>query len=194
VPFVERTGVKAFTCSTNGTYSEMSGCVFDPNRDYSCYAIPTAANAACPQGITPMAASACEVDHCVLCNSLRGEVGGQYYDSSGAAKVGWCTCQEPNAAGMRLWSCASDTAWPCPLGAGCDAGSAVDGGGGSGLDGGVPGPACASTVAEGAACGPADQQGCFMPCDPGQIGWSAFGCINGAYTVMSNCRPPDGGQ
>src|SRR5262245_21695184 len=95
----EKTGVKAVMCSTAGIYSEMAGCAFDPNRDYSCYAIPTAINMACPQGTTPQASLPCAVDHCVLCNSLGGLVGGQYFDSGGAAKVGWCTCQLPNAAG-----------------------------------------------------------------------------------------------
>ena len=46
-------------------------------------------------------------------------VGGNYLDSGGAPKVGWCTCQEPNTQGVRTWTCASDTAWPCPLGSGC---------------------------------------------------------------------------
>ena len=111
--------MKTETCTTAGTYAEMSGCSFDPSQDYSCYRIPTAANAACPAGVTPRGASACDVPHCTLCNSLRGIVGGQYLDAAGAPKVGWCVCQAPNADGLRTWSCASDTAWPCPLGAGC---------------------------------------------------------------------------
>ena len=37
--------------------------------------------------------------------------GGGYSDSGGAAKVGYCTCQLPNANGNRTWSCASDTAF-----------------------------------------------------------------------------------
>jgi hypothetical protein len=115
----EKTGVKTETCTTAGTYAEMSGCSFDPSKDYACYKIPTAANTQCPAGVTPMGSMACDVPHCVLCNSLGGVVGGQYNDSSGAPKVGWCTCQEPNSAGMRTWTCASDTAWPCPLGRGC---------------------------------------------------------------------------
>jgi hypothetical protein len=115
----ERTGVKTETCTTAGTYAEMSGCSFDPTKDYSCYKIPTAANTQCPAGVTPQGSAACDVPHCVLCNSLQGLVGGAYNDSQGSPKVGWCTCQEPNSAGMRTWTCASDTAWPCPLGAGC---------------------------------------------------------------------------
>ena len=115
----EKTGVKTEMCTTAGTYAEMSGCSFDPAKDYACYKIPTAANTECPAGVTPMGSMACDVPHCVLCNSLGGVVGGQYNDSSGAPKVGWCTCQEPNPAGLRTWTCASDTAWPCPLGKGC---------------------------------------------------------------------------
>ena len=115
----EKTGFKSEMCTSAGTYAEMSGCSFDSSKDYSCYKIPTAANAQCPAGVTPQGSAACDVPHCVLCNSLGGVVGGQYNDSSGAPKVGWCTCQEPNSAGMRTWTCASDTAWPCPLGKGC---------------------------------------------------------------------------
>ena len=115
----EKTGVKTETCTSAGTYAEMSGCSFDPTKDYSCYKIPTTAQTACPAGVTPQASMACDVPHCTLCNSLQGTTGGQYADSGGSPKVGWCTCQEPNSAGMRVWTCASDTAWPCPLGAGC---------------------------------------------------------------------------
>jgi hypothetical protein len=114
-----RTGVKTETCTTAGTYAEMSGCSFDPSKDYSCYKIPTAANTVCPAGVTPKGADPCDVPTCTLCNSLGGIVGGNYFDSTGAPKVGWCACQEANSAGMRTWTCASDTAWPCPLNGGC---------------------------------------------------------------------------
>ena len=115
-----RTGVKTETCTTAGTYAEMSGCSFNPANDYSCYKIPTAANTACPAGVTPKGADPCDVPMCTLCNSLGGLVGGNYFDSTGAPKVGWCACQAPNpTTGARTWTCASDTAWPCPLGAGC---------------------------------------------------------------------------
>ena len=56
-------------------------------------------NTACPAGVTPQGSAACDVPHCVLCNSLGGVTGGSYLDSGGAPKVGWCTCQEPNATG-----------------------------------------------------------------------------------------------
>ena len=92
----EKTGVKTEMCTTAGTYAEMSGCSFEPSRDFSCYKIPAAANTACPAGVTPQGSMACDVPHCTLCNSLGGIVGGSYLDSGGAPKTGWCTCQEPN--------------------------------------------------------------------------------------------------
>lgn len=119
----ENVGVRALTCQTtgqlNGVYDGMSACVFDPVADHSCYKIPTAANAACPQGVTLQASMPCQVDHCVLCNSLGGLAGGNYFDSAGAPKTGWCVCQLPNDAGLRTWNCASDSLWPCPAGNGC---------------------------------------------------------------------------
>src|SRR5262245_58206718 len=114
----EQRGRKSETC-VNGSYGEMAACAFDPNEDYSCYAIPTTPNVTCPPDVTPQAGTACEVDHCVVCNSTGGLPGGHYDDSVGADKQGYCTCQLPNAAGERLWSCASDTAWPCSALRGC---------------------------------------------------------------------------
>ena len=115
----EKTGVRANTCEANGVYSEASVCAFDPSKDYSCYAIPSVANTVCPAGVVPQGSNPCDVDHCVLCNSTGGLPGGGYSDSGGAAKIGYCVCQAPNANGNRTWSCASDTAWPCPAGSGC---------------------------------------------------------------------------
>jgi hypothetical protein len=115
---VENVGVKSETCTSVGTYAEMSGCSFDPARDYSCYKIPATGNAVCPS-VVPQASASCDVPYCTLCNSLQGMVGGTYWDSTGAPKVGWCVCKQPTTAGTRTWSCASDTAWPCPLGSGC---------------------------------------------------------------------------
>jgi hypothetical protein len=98
----------------------MSGCAFDPSRDYSCYKISATANAACPAAETPPQASGlCTVDHCVPCNSTGGLPGGNFMDSTGATRPGYCVCQPPSSSGMRTWSCASDTAWPCPAGSGC---------------------------------------------------------------------------
>jgi len=115
----EKTGVKAETCQTSGAYAEMSGCMFDSTVDYSCYKLPTLGNAACGASATPINGSTCDVSACTICNSLEGASGGSYFDSSGATKVGYCVCQAPNSAGTRTWSCASDTAWPCPGGSGC---------------------------------------------------------------------------
>jgi hypothetical protein len=115
----ESVGVKASVCQPNGVYEDMSGCTFDPTRDHSCYKIPAAANSACPSEMTLQGTSPCDIDPCVLCNTLGGLPGGQYVDSTGAPKVGYCVCRPPNDAGVRTWSCASDTSWPCPLGAGC---------------------------------------------------------------------------
>jgi hypothetical protein len=115
-----KSGVKLETCTTAGTYSEMSGCTFDRTKDFACYKIPATANTACPAGVTPQGSMDCgTVPECMACNSLQGVVGGQYLDSTGAAKPGWCVCQAANGSGLRSWSCASDTAWPCPLGSGC---------------------------------------------------------------------------
>ena len=115
-----KSGVKGETCTTAGTYSEMSGCTFNPANNYACYKIPAAANTVCPAGVTPQGSMDCgTVPECTACNSLQGAIGGQYLDSTGAPKVGWCVCQAPNGDGLRTWSCATDTAWPCPLGSGC---------------------------------------------------------------------------
>jgi hypothetical protein len=115
-----KSGVKLETCTTAGTYSEMSGCTFNPADNFACYKIPAAANTVCPAGVTPQGSMDCgTVPECTACNSLQGVNGGQYLDSTGAPKVGWCVCQAANGSGLRTWSCASDTAWPCPLSQGC---------------------------------------------------------------------------
>jgi hypothetical protein len=111
----EKIGVKSETCQTSGTYAEMSGCSFDPGREYACYKIPTTANAACPAGATPQPLQDCDVPICTLCNDLGGRSAGAYFDGT-TFKVGYCVCQPPNAFGRRTWSCASDTAWPCRAG------------------------------------------------------------------------------
>jgi len=205
----EKSGVKSETCTTAGTYAEMSGCSFDPSRDYSCYSIPPTANATCPL-VVPQASASCTVDHCVLCNASAGLPGGYYLDASGAAKVGYCTCQLPNSAGLRTWSCASDVDWPCPLGAGCGGpagrGGSSGGAGGRGGSGGSVGPtggggsaaggasgdfgqpSCLGTVTKGGACSPADQQLCYKTCGPQATGVKAETCTTaGTYAEMSGC-------
>lgn len=104
-------GFKSETCM-NGAYVEQSGCTF-PDADYACYKIPTTVSASCPT-TAPQATMPCDVAMCTPCN-----VDGNYLDSSGASKMGYCVCPTAGDSGMRKWSCASATAWPCPLGKGC---------------------------------------------------------------------------
>jgi hypothetical protein len=108
----DNSGLKSETCTTAGVYAEMSGCTFDPARDYSCYKLPPVASSACQ--MTPQNNAACTFDPCVLCNSQGGLPNGTYMDSAGAVKMGYCVC-----ASTGKWSCASDTAWPCPGNVGC---------------------------------------------------------------------------
>jgi len=115
----EKSGIKSETCQTSGTYSEMSGCMFNPAADYSCYKLPATADPMCT-GITPKASDPCTIDMCHACNSLGGVAGGHYMDSGGADKTGFCVCQAPNSSGARVWSCGSDNgSWPCPGNTGC---------------------------------------------------------------------------
>ena len=105
-------GFKSETCS-NGTYQEDSTCQF-PDGDYSCYKIPSVLDAACPTTV-PQAGQSCSVPDCTPC-----DVGGNYNDSSGASKVGYCLCPTPKTdGGTSKWTCASTNAWPCPAGNGC---------------------------------------------------------------------------
>ena len=104
-------GFKSETC-TNGAYAEQTGCTF-PDADYACYKVPSAVDKACPT-TPPQATMACDVAPCTVCSA-----GGNYLDSSGASKMGYCVCPMAGDSGMRKWSCASSTAWPCPSGKGC---------------------------------------------------------------------------
>jgi len=106
-------GFKSETC-TAGVYVEQSGCSFLPDVDYSCYKIPPAIDPSCPTEV-PQATMECHVDTCTLCNVNDG-----YLDSKGASKTGYCVCPPANPeTGLSKWSCASNTAWPCPAGKGC---------------------------------------------------------------------------
>ena len=111
----EKQGVKSETCPAGGgTYAEMTGCSFDPSKDFSCYKVPATVadqNAMCP-ATAIMAGSACSIADCIVCGLSAG-----YMDSTGAAKTGYCVCQA--GATSPTWSCASSTAWPCPNGMGC---------------------------------------------------------------------------
>lgn len=125
----EKTGYKAEMCQTSGSYSEMSGCTFPETPiaggDYACYKIPAAANTMCPKDATtgaytvPKGSDPCTIDACVVCNDMGGISGGNYSDSGGAVKPGYCVCQQPDQNGARKWSCGSTTAWPCPGKIGC---------------------------------------------------------------------------
>ena len=96
-------------------YTEEN-CVFPPEVDYSCYKIPEEIDtASC--GIVdapPRATDECDAPECTLCN-----LDGIYVDTGDAAKDGWCVCRPPDENGLRTWTCASTTAWPCPLNKGC---------------------------------------------------------------------------
>lgn len=107
-------GWKSETC-TSGVYAE-GDCVFPTDGDYACFAIPEEQHADCPTTTEemPQASAECDVPECNLCN-----VEDQYMTSTGEVKVGYCVCQPPNTEGTRTWTCASGTAWPCPLGQGC---------------------------------------------------------------------------
>ena len=105
-------GFKSETC-TAGVYVEQSGCSFPAEEDYSCYKIPDTFDPSCPTDAAPQATTECNVAPCTLCN-----LDGQYFDSKGNAKTGYCVCREATETTPK-WSCASTTAWPCPAGQGC---------------------------------------------------------------------------
>lgn len=108
-------GFKSETCD-GVSYVEQSGCSFPvgPTYDYSCFKIPTTIDSSCPTDAAPQASQPCTVATCTLCN-----LNGQYLDSGGNPKTGYCVCPAPGTSGTSKWSCASTTAWPCPAGAGC---------------------------------------------------------------------------
>lgn len=106
-------GWKSETCSA-GVYAEGT-CQFPGAADYSCFKIPPAIDMTVCPATKPQASQACTVPQCTLCN-----VNGQYIDSSGNVKNGYCVCGQPSVTnGTRNWSCASSTAWPCPQSNGC---------------------------------------------------------------------------
>jgi len=108
-------GWKSETCLA-GVYSE-GDCTFPDgdDRDYSCYAIPEQIDVEyCGLEGPPFATDECDAPLCVVCNFE-----GQYQDTGDNVKDGFCVCREPDFEGVRRWTCASDTAWPCPFGRGC---------------------------------------------------------------------------
>jgi len=110
-------GFKSETCpSGGGVYAEESGCEFPPGLDYSCFKLPNpwVVDPTCPTDAAPKANSTCTVADCIPCN-----LNGGYFDSSGAAKTGYCVCPATSVGTPGKWTCASSTAWPCPAGQGC---------------------------------------------------------------------------
>jgi hypothetical protein len=109
----QNSGFKSETC-TAGLYAEQSGCTFPADSDYGCFKIPTTQDATCPT-TTITASMPCTTNMCTVCSDATGH----YYDSGNNLKVGYCVCPAPGASGTSKWSCASNTAWPCPTGKGC---------------------------------------------------------------------------
>jgi hypothetical protein len=108
-----QSGWKSEDC-TAGVYTE-GDCVFPMDGDYSCYKIPDPIDeGACGVTSPPKATGECGAPSCTVCNFE-----GFYLDSGNDAKEGYCICREPGPDGVRRWTCASATAWPCPLNRGC---------------------------------------------------------------------------
>jgi hypothetical protein len=101
-----------------GVYAEED-CRFPLDGDYACYRLPVEPATEGPTpidcGLTaaPTAREVCDVELCTPCNFE-----GLYQDTAGGEKEGFCVC-EAEAMGMRVWTCASGTAWPCPNSQGC---------------------------------------------------------------------------
>lgn len=100
-----------------GVYAEED-CRFPGDGDYSCYRLPEDPadidSVVCGVTAPPAATDECSAPMCMACN-----YDGYYEDTGGDAKEGYCICREPDAMGVRRWTCASTTAWPCPTSNGC---------------------------------------------------------------------------
>jgi len=111
-----QTGWKSETC-TAGVYAE-GDCRFPDDQDYSCYRVPELPEmpdtVACKVTAPPAATDPCEAPSCTACN-----FDGFYADTAGDAKEGYCICRDADEMGVRRWTCASTTAWPCPISRGC---------------------------------------------------------------------------
>ena len=106
-------GYKSETCS-GGAYVESKTCSF-PAGDYSCYKVPAVISSACPT-TTPKSGEVCTVAECTPC----ADADGNYSDSGGSTKAGYCVCPKPKTeGGTSKWTCASKDAWPCPSATGC---------------------------------------------------------------------------
>jgi len=109
----DQVGWKTETCLA-GVYTE-GDCTFPPAKDYSCYAIPSEIDeGACGVTAAPAATDECDAPLCMPCN-----LSGFYQDTGSDVKEGYCVCREPDEGGVRRWTCASTTAWPCPFNRGC---------------------------------------------------------------------------
>jgi hypothetical protein len=107
----ESSGWKAETC-TASAYVEGE-CEFPAEDDYSCYAVGATVDEACPEE-EPQSGVVCDVAICTPCNYM-----GNYKDSGGSPKEGYCVCKDAEAPEDRTWTCASTSAWPCPGSSGC---------------------------------------------------------------------------
>jgi hypothetical protein len=100
-----------------GVYAEED-CSFPLDGDYSCYRLPDDPEdideTACQVTAPPAATDECAAPACMACNFE-----GFYEDTGGDAKEGYCVCRDPDEMGVRRWTCASTTAWPCPTNNGC---------------------------------------------------------------------------
>ena len=108
-------GFKSETC-TAGVYAEVSNsCLYPAGADYSCFKVPTTLPDATACGITaePQASQSCTAPACTLC-----AFAGQYKDSGGGLKTGYCVCVT-KTDGSAAWSCAGTNIWPCPGNNGC---------------------------------------------------------------------------
>ncbi len=96
--------------TTKETLSRETG-----REDYSCFSIPDEIDTSvCPQDAPPKSTDECDVPECTPCN-LRD----LYRDTNDNTKEGYCVCRPPDENGVRYWTCASVTAWPCPFSEGC---------------------------------------------------------------------------
>ena len=116
----EKTGVKTETCTTAGTYAEMSGCSFEPSQgflllqdpDRGQHGVPGGRDAPGLDGLRRPALRALQQPRRRRRRQLPRlgrRAQGRLVHLPGAER----------GTGLRTWTCASDTAWPCPLGAGC---------------------------------------------------------------------------
>lgn len=100
-----------------GVYAEEP-CLFPADGNYACYKLPDDPEdideSVCEVTAPPAATDECSAPACMACN-----FDGFYEDTGGDAKEGYCVCRDPDAMGVRRWTCASTMSWPCPTSNGC---------------------------------------------------------------------------